>query len=177
MLEPLTTLLGPAVLDRLTLAVNHVLAAEPAATTRLQAHAGQTVALVFENGPPLLPAPPPAVWQITPAGLLEVSQADSASAGLRLGVDAGNPMRLAAQWLAGDRSGMSVQGDVQLAATAAWLMDNLRWDVEDDLARVFGDGPGRQLAVVLRRIGEGLRTGLSALLRLAGAASTQRPSA
>lgn len=177
MLETFTSLLGPAVLDRLTLAVNHVLASEPAATTRLQAHAGRTVALVVDAAPPLVPVPPPALWTITPAGLLELSDGAVDGATLRLGVDAGNPLRLAAQWLAGDRGGMSVQGDVQLAATAAWLMDNVRWDMEDDLARVFGDGPGRQMAQGFVALSGALRTGLAALLRLAGGPGGERPGA
>lgn len=177
MLETLTALLGPAVLDRLTLVLNHVLAAEPAATARLKPHAGQTIALVFEPGPPLVPPPPPALWVVTPAGLLERGDAPVEDATLRLGVDAGNPLRLATQWLAGDRSGMSVQGDVQLAATVAWLMDNVRWDMEDDLARVFGDAAGRQMAQGLAGLSGALRTGLATLLRVAGGGGRERPEA
>ena len=177
MLDTLTSLLGPAVLDRLTLAVNHVLASEPAATARLQVHSGRTVALVVDAAPPLVPAPPPALWTITPAGLLELSDGPVDDATLRLGVDAGNPLKLAAQWLAGDRGGMSVQGDVELAATAAWLMDNVRWDMDDDLARVFGDGPGRQMAQGFVALSGALRAGLAALLRLAGGPGGERPGA
>ena len=41
---------------------------------------------------------------------------------------------------AGDR-----QPDVQLAAEVAWLVDNVRWDVEDDLARLVGDAVAHTL--------------------------------
>lgn len=38
-----------------------------------------------------------------------------------------------------DKPAVSIEGDVQLAAEVAWLVDNLRWDVEEDLSRLIGD--------------------------------------
>ena len=46
---------------------------------------------------------------------------------------------------------------MQLAAEMAWLADNLRWDVEDDLARVLGDVPAHALADAGRRLLQALR--------------------
>jgi ubiquinone biosynthesis protein UbiJ len=34
---------------------------------------------------------------------------------------------------------------VQLAAEINWLADNVRWDVEEDLARIMGDAPAHML--------------------------------
>jgi ubiquinone biosynthesis accessory factor UbiJ len=55
-----------------------------------------------------------------------------------------------------------IAGDVQLAAEVNWLVDNVRWDVEEDLSRLVGDVPahaigdaGRALVKALRQfIGE-----------------------
>jgi ubiquinone biosynthesis protein UbiJ len=41
---------------------------------------------------------------------------------------------------------MEISGDAEFATQVGWLAENLRWDIEDDLARVIGDVPARQLA-------------------------------
>lgn len=71
MFDALANLLAPPVLERLTLLLNHVLRAEPAASARLAAHSGRSFSLQLANWPPLLPAPPALAWRVTPAGLLE----------------------------------------------------------------------------------------------------------
>jgi ubiquinone biosynthesis accessory factor UbiJ len=168
MLEPLLNLLGPAVLDRLTLALNHVLAAEPVAVERLKAHAGRSLRVSLQGWPGFLPPPPPAAWTISPAGLLErVEPPGEASGVLELRVDATQPVQLAAQLLSGDRSAVDLQGDAELASTLAWLMDNVRWDPEDDLARLVGDAPARPMAMALRSLGGGLQAALKTLAPLA----------
>lgn len=168
MLEPVLNLLGPAVLDRVTLALNHVLAAEPVALARLKAHEGRYVRLSLQGWPAFLPPPPPACWAITPAGLLERVDAPVDGVGvLELRVDAAQPVQLAAQLLSGDRSAVDLQGDAELASTLAWLMDNVRWDPEEDLARLFGDAPARPMAAALRSLGAGVQAALKALAPLA----------
>lgn len=168
MLEPVLNLLGPAVLDRVTLALNHVLAAEPAATERLRPHRGRSLRLSLEGWPAFLPPPPAAAWMITPAGLLErVDVPLDVDGVLDLRVDAAQPVQLAAQLLSGDRSAVVLQGDAELASTLAWLMDNVRWDPEEDLARLFGDAPARPMASALRSVGAGVQATLKALAPLA----------
>jgi ubiquinone biosynthesis protein UbiJ len=58
---------------------------------------------------------------------------------------------------AGGRPPMEIQGDAALAAEVGWLAENLRWDIEDDLARIVGDAPAHQLARVMRWVVEGAR--------------------
>ena len=58
----------------------------------------------------------------------------------------------------GDKPAVNIEGDVQLAAEVAWLVDNLRWDVEEDLARVIGDGPAHTVASVARQVASALRS-------------------
>ena len=59
--------------------------------------------------------------------------------------------------LAGERPAVSVQGEAQFAADIQWLADNLRWDIEADLARIVGPLPARQLASLGAAIAAGLR--------------------
>jgi ubiquinone biosynthesis accessory factor UbiJ len=56
-----------------------------------------------------------------------------------------------------------VVGNAQLAADVSWLIDNLRWDVQDDLARVVGAGPAREIARFGNLVATGLREGLRTL--------------
>ena len=46
---------------------------------------------------------------------------------------------------------------MQLAAEVNWLVDHVRWDVEDDLARAIGDVPAHTIATGARRVVEALR--------------------
>jgi ubiquinone biosynthesis accessory factor UbiJ len=38
-----------------------------------------------------------------------------------------------------------------------WLVDHVRWDIEEDLARVFGDAPAHAIGSVMRRMAEAVR--------------------
>lgn len=144
LLEPL----GREALARVTLLLNHVIAAEPEATRRLLGHVDASVQVEWQRWPAFLPPPPQAVWRITPAGLLELAEPGfvaSDAARLVVGLD----QQALTGWALGGAVGrppMAVQGDVGLAADISWLAENLRWDVEDDLARVIGDVPARQVA-------------------------------
>ena len=46
---------------------------------------------------------------------------------------------------------------MQLAAEINWLVDHVRWDVEEDLARVIGDAPAHTVSQVARRAAQALR--------------------
>ena len=161
MLQSVRELLAPAALQRLTLLANHLLLAEPVAVQRLLPHAGKRLSVELTEWPPLLPAPPLAVFQVTPAGLLEwcgeIDGATSAPAELQLRVAAANPALLMVRLAAGERPQVGVQGEAQFAADVNWLADNLRWDLEADLARVVGPLPARQLASLGAAVAAGLR--------------------
>ena len=164
MLEPLTSPLRAAVAQRLTLLLNHVLAAEPAAAERLRSHSGRSVQLQLDGWPALLPPLPELLFRVTPAGLLEWGGGEPpAEPDLRLRLDAANPALALAQWAAGQRPRVELQGDAGFAADLSWLMDNLRWDVQDDLARVVGRAPAYELARIGKQLAGGLRTALRTL--------------
>lgn len=155
MLPNLNALLAPALMDRLVLVVNHVLAAEPQARDRLLAHVGQVLRLDLLHWPRLLPAPPILAFVITPAGLVEWCR-DPVDAHLRVRLDAGNPAALAFKLASGEMPGLDIEGDAHLAADVDWLLKNLRWDVADDLHRLFGP----TVAHELHRFGAGLARAL-----------------
>ena len=151
MLQNLNALLAPALMDRLVLVVNHVLAAEPQAVARLLPHQGRVLRLELLQLPRLLPAPPPLAFKVTPAGLMAWCP-DPVDADLRVRLDAGNPAALALQALGGQMPPVVIEGDANLAADVDWLLKNLRWDVADDLQRMFGP----TVAHELHRLGAGL---------------------
>ena len=164
MFNTLQTLLGSATMERLTLFLNHVLAAEPVAVQRLQAHAGRSVQIELRGWPGLLPALPSTAFRVSAAGLIEWSEGDApAQPDLRVSVDASNPALAAMQALSGERPRVEVSGDAAFAADLNWLFDNLRWDVQDDLERIVGAAPARELARVAGGVAAGLRQAAQAL--------------
>ncbi|GAB4398297.1 MAG: hypothetical protein OHK0048_09530 [Rhodoferax sp.] len=121
---------------RLVLLLNHVLMKEPQATERLRRHARQVMLVQWRDVSLRLMA--------TPAGLLDLGDAAQAP-DLRITVVPTQPFAVAQAMARGERPPVRIEGDVQLAAEVQWLIENVRWDIEDDLARVIGDVPARVL--------------------------------
>lgn len=166
MLHALNSLLVPALVQRLVLVVNHVIAAEPAAQQRLLPHAGRVLRLELAQWPALLPKLPPLAMRITPAGLLELAddEAGSGAADLHVVLNAANPAALALKALAGEPPALDIRGNAQLATDMDWLVKNLRWDVAADLERLFGPAVAHQL----HQLGRALARGLQAAMAQAG---------
>jgi ubiquinone biosynthesis protein UbiJ len=68
-----------------------------------------------------------------------------------------SPFSLAQAALRGEKPPVRIAGDVQLAAEVQWLVDHVRWDLEEDLARVFGDAPAHAMGGVMRRMADAIR--------------------
>ena len=68
-----------------------------------------------------------------------------------------NPLAMAQAALRCDKPAIRIEGDVQLAADINWLVENLSWDVEEDLARVIGDVPAHTLANLALAAANGIR--------------------
>jgi ubiquinone biosynthesis accessory factor UbiJ len=169
MLHTLRALLAPALAERLTLVINHVLNGEAVATRRLKAHAGRCVAMQVGAWPSVLPPPPQLAWRISPAGLLEWCGADAAlAADLAVHLDAPNPALLLVKTLAGEMPPVRIEGDAQLAGDVNWLLQNLRWDVAADLERLFGP----TLAQPLHKLGSMLAAALRNAVGRAGASAS-----
>ncbi len=162
MLQNLQGLLVPAVVERLILVINHVLTSEPVAMSRLVSHSGRVITLDVLKWPSLLPSVPPLQVRVTPAGLLEwCGLGERPQSDLSVRIDAANPALLFARALAGEPPRLEISGDAALATDIQWLVDNLRWDVEADLDRLFGPVVARQIG----RLGSALARGLRALAR------------
>lgn len=125
--------------NRVVLFLNHVLMQEPQAQERLKRQKGKPVKVQW--GEVHLTLAP------TAAGLLERSAAGAAPE-LTVTLTQTSPLSLAQTVMAGDKPGVDIQGDVQLAAEVAWLVDNVRWDVEEDLSRIVGDAAAHTLVRV-----------------------------
>lgn len=127
--------------NRVVLFLNHVLMAEPAGQDRLRRQKGKAVRVQWgEFNLTLVP---------TAAGLLE-RPVGSATPELTMTLTQHSPVALAQSMMAGDKPGVDIQGDVQLAAEVAWLVDNVRWDVEEDLSRIVGDAAAHTLVRVAK---------------------------
>ena len=143
-------------LNRLVLFLNHVLASEPEAMQRLLRHKGQRIELLWREMRLQL--------QATPAGLLERVESDGFD--LRLTVIDEQPLDLLGALLQGRKPKVRIEGDVQLAAEVNWLIDNVRWDAEEDLARLIGDAPAHTLG----------QLGRQALVAIKGFAASKAPA-
>ncbi len=145
---------------RIVLLLNHILGQEKEATGRLARQKSRVVQLQWRAFSMSLVA--------TPAGLLDQASAD-AKADLVLVMTEESPLALAQTLLQGNRPAVRIAGDVQLAAEVNWLADHVRWDLEEDLARVIGDVPAHTLA-------EGARAMAKALRQFVGSAATASPA-
>jgi ubiquinone biosynthesis accessory factor UbiJ len=178
MFDPLFALLRSATLPRAVLLLNHVVAAEPAAMARLAPWAGRGIGIELADLPLpmrfLSPPDAPVVLQVTAAGLFEVRESvpgavDVPPADLRIRIDASNPLQSAMKAVAGERPDVRIEGDAALAGDVSWLFDNLRWDVQDDLAKLVGPMAAHELSKVGAAVGGALRTVASGV---AGVVST-----
>jgi len=133
---------------RLVLLLNHVLQQEPEAQARLKRQAGRLVEAHWRHFNVRLVA--------TPAGLLDLGSMAQAP-DLSLTVAEDSPWELAQTALRGEKPPVRIAGDVQLAAEVQWLVDHVRWDLEEDLARIFGDAPAHAAGTVLRRMADAVR--------------------
>ena len=133
---------------RLVLTLNHVLQQEPEAQARLKRQAGRVVEAHWRVFSVRL--------QATAAGLLDLAPVTQ-NPDLTLTLTDESPFALLQSAIRGEKPGVRIAGDVQLAAEVQWLVDHVRWDLEEDLARIFGDAPAHAAGSVLRRMGEAVR--------------------
>jgi ubiquinone biosynthesis protein UbiJ len=128
---------------RLVLALNHVLMQEPQAQARLQRQQGRIILAQWRSFAIKLEA--------TPAGLLDRAK-PLARPDLTLTLTQASPFAVAKAAMNGEKPSVSIAGDVQLAAEVNWLVEHVRWDLEDDLSRIIGDAPAHALSEAVRRM-------------------------
>ena len=135
--------------QKVILFLNHVLKQEDVAMQRLKRQATKTVELRWNE----------IEFRIafTPAGLLERVIERKGSADLILFLNEASPLMILQNLAQGGKPPIRIEGDVQLAAEVNWLIDHVRWDVESDLARVFGDEMARLSVQIARQCVQALR--------------------
>jgi ubiquinone biosynthesis protein UbiJ len=133
---------------RLVLLLNHVLQQEPEAQARLKRQSGRSVEARWRVFHMRL--------QATPAGLLDLG-VPGTPPDLTLTLTDESPLALAQSAVRGEKPAVRIAGDVQLAAEVQWLVDHVRWDIEEDLARIIGDAPAHTLGEAMRRMGDAVR--------------------
>lgn len=93
---------------------------------------------------------------VTPAGLFDLA-VPGMPADLTLVVTEESPLDLAKAALQGQKPAVRIDGDVQLAAEVNWLVDHVRWDLEEDISRLIGDVPAHWLMQAVRSMVSALR--------------------
>jgi ubiquinone biosynthesis protein UbiJ len=134
--------------DKLVLFLNHVLIQEPLATERMKRHGNACVHLKWRH----------LTWclKFTPAGLLNTVD-PAITPDLRIELADESPLAVLEKIVQGQKPSIQIAGDVMLAAEVNWLIDHVRWDVEEDLSRLFGDAVAHQIFSTSQRIVVALR--------------------
>ncbi len=138
---------------RVVLFLNHVLMQEPEAQARLAKQKGRVVRAQWREFSLQLAATPAGLWELAP----------SATPDLLLTMTDTSPVDLARSAMQGARPAVRIEGDVQFAAEVNWLVDHVRWDVEEDLSRFIGDAPAHTLGNLGRSMADALRNFVSKL--------------
>ena len=110
-------------------AINHLLGTEPWARRRLAPHAGKVACIDAGLATVAL--------LVTADGLLQAAPADAVAA-VTIRIQAAD-LPLIAQHRERAFSYVKVEGDAEFANVISLLSQNLRWEAEDDLARLVGD--------------------------------------
>ena len=133
---------------RVVLLLNHVLQQEPQATERLARQKGRVIHAQWREFTFRV--------QATAAGLLDLADAE-ATPDLSLTITEDSPFEIAQAVMQGAKPSVRIEGDVQLAAEVNWLADHVRWDVEEDLSKIWGDAPAHMLMQTCRTVSQALQ--------------------
>ncbi|MGN6317936.1 ubiquinone biosynthesis accessory factor UbiJ [Trinickia sp.] len=131
-------------------AVNHLLAREAWARERLAPYAGKTARLAFSSIV--------LTFSVESDGYLNaVDEIDAKVADVSLAI---GPDALPAFMQGGQAAVMKhvkIEGDAEFATQLAKLAEHLRWEPEEDLAKLIGDAPAYRAAQLVRTAGEQAR--------------------
>src|SRR3546814_310359 len=149
---PIPSFLAPASVFARVL--NALLARERWAGERLSRHAGKTMRFVLGslvlgftvNADGSVQACDPAIVPDTTLTIPAERLAELPGA-----LRASDPEQIAAL--------MHIQGDAALAHVVSDLARDLRWDIENDLSRIFGDIAARRLLAMFKGLAAGVRQG------------------
>jgi ubiquinone biosynthesis accessory factor UbiJ len=143
-----------------TAVVNHLLARETWARERLMPYAGKTARV---SVPPVALA-----LAVQPDGYFAVIEGDGTVAPPVCDVSIALAEGSLAAFMRGGQAAVmkhvKIEGDAEFAAQLAKLAEHLRWDAEEDLARLIGDAPAYRAASLTRSVfGQAQRAGRNLL--------------
>jgi ubiquinone biosynthesis protein UbiJ len=139
-------------------AVNHVLSSEPWASAQLAKHAGKTVLIELPFGR--------MCFEIDASGLLaSLGDLDETSLALQVSPQAltsllSGPGNLREQAF----KAVKITGDADLAQLIGSLAGQLRWEYEEDLAKIVGDAPANFAVTQGKKLLSATRSASSDLL-------------
>ena len=131
-------------------ALDALLSREPWAQARLAPHAGKIARLVMGMGTLTL--------QVSEQGGVVLAPADAVP-NVTLTVATDKLSALMSADTAQRMSAVRIDGDAALAHVIGDLARDLRWDAEDDVAKVIGDIPAARLFGFAHGVAQGARTG------------------
>lgn len=120
----------PSPLALLPQAINHLLNQEAWAREKLLPHAGKTLKLVV--------SPFDLSLSVNEEGFAELAQTDAPHA-VRIELPLSSLPQILVQGRPAAMRQMKLEGDADFAQTVSFLVENLRWEVEEDLSKVVGD--------------------------------------
>ena len=130
-------------------AINHVLKREEWALRDLSHHQGRVIELILPIGS--------MQWQIQDDSFIALLSEAHPQSDLVLEVDANSFSALSAsQGTIKDRAmrAVKITGDAQLAQLIAKLSNQLRWEYEEDLAKMIGDAPAHLICTQAKRFAQ-----------------------
>ncbi len=137
-------------------AVNHLLARESWARERLIPYAGKTARLEFPPVTLLLLVQPDGYF-----AAVEDHEAPHADVSIALGGAQHSPFDAVTAFVQGGQAAVmkhvKLEGDAEFATQLARLAEHLRWEPEEDLARVVGDAAAHRIAGTVRAAGDQAR--------------------
>ena len=155
-----------APLAPLSAAINHLLKQEPWARERLQAHSGKTLKFVMAPFELHLTVTAEGYVELAPGGAEHAVQIELPLAAL--------PELLGQAFTPGAPAitrRIRLDGDAEFAQTVSFLVQNLRWEFEEDLSRIVGDaaahgiaGSARSLVAATRSANEKLAANVAEYL-------------
>ncbi|HWX10536.1 MAG TPA: SCP2 sterol-binding domain-containing protein [Trinickia sp.] len=130
----------------LAAAVNHLLAREAWARERLAPYAGKTARLVFSSAA--------VTFAVQPDGYLSaVHETEAPQVDVTIAMPADALPAFVQGGQAAVMKHVKIEGDAEFATLLAKLAEHLRWEPEEDLAKLIGDAPAHRMAALLRAAG------------------------
>ena len=142
--------------NRIVLLLNHVLQQEPEAMQRIARQKGRVVKFAWQHYTLLLAPTAVGLLAVASQPNLEIKD-EKQKIDLLLEIIDTDVAELGKKLMQGDKPNVRIEGDVQLAAEVQWLTQNVQWDLEGDLARIFGNVPAHHIATSMRELQSKLR--------------------